>query len=73
MACSIKRNLRIVGHTFTPFDDNDWEIFAGAAEGSYICYLEDDTTLIWDPAAEQLSEMTYDESGNCVQRDYLRT
>ncbi len=65
-------NITLLGHTFAPFDDNDWETFAGAEEGSYICYVGDDkTVLIWNPATKLLSEMDYsDESWICSQRDW---
>ncbi len=32
---------KILGHEFKPFDDNDWECFAGSEKGSLICCLGD--------------------------------
>jgi hypothetical protein len=50
--------ITLLGHTFRPLNDNDWESYAGAEEGSLISYLDDEkTVLMWDPAGKRLSEI----------------
>lgn len=43
---------RVLGHTFRPFDKQDWYAFAGADPGSLICYTGDegDPVLILSPS-----------------------
>src|SRR4051812_785040 len=46
------------GHEFKPMTDSDWDCFAGADEGSLICYVGDErTVLIFSPASMTIVEM----------------
>lgn len=49
--------MRKLGHTFVPFKENDWYGFAGAAEGSMICYTEDCVLVLSpDGTVEEISD-----------------
>jgi hypothetical protein len=40
----------VLGYDFRPFEEADWDGFAGADEGSFIHYCDDQkTVLIWSP------------------------
>ena len=58
--------MRILGHEFRQMTSEDYDGFAGADEGSWICELED-TVLIWSPGSGTLAEI-YDEGER--QRDW---
>lgn len=56
-------NVKIVlGHKFRPFYQLDWQGYAGADEGSYICYIEPDVTLILSPNGS-IQEHVHDGNG----------
>ena len=64
--------FKILGQTFRPMNRMDWDTFAGAAEGSLICFCEDETTvLLYYPAIGTVSEVTQKEDGDSVQRDWF--
>lgn len=48
--------IYLLGHEFHPFNDHDWEGYAGADEGSFIAYGEG-AALIWSPRANTLFEI----------------
>lgn len=53
---------KLMGLVFSPMTDNDWDAFAGANEGSLICYCDDEeTVLIYDPNEETITEMLFNE------------
>jgi hypothetical protein len=51
----------LLGYRFEPMDDNDWQTFAGADEGTLICYLDNGTALLLSPDGE-LNEVRPDGS-----------
>lgn len=59
--------MKIFGHEFVPMSQSDWDAFAGADDGSLICYPSDGTVLIYSPHAKDLSEI-YEDNGATVQR-----
>lgn|ERR1044072_2786303 len=55
----VAKEIRRFGHTFKPMSGNDWDGFAGADEGSFICYT-DDAVLILSPDEKNLSVFNQD-------------
>lgn len=45
------KEIKLFGLTFKPMDEDDYIGLAGAAEGSYVCYGEDDIH-IYTPSNE---------------------
>lgn len=37
---------KALGHKFNPMSEGDWDAFAGADEGTLICYLDEITLLL---------------------------
>lgn len=40
------QEIKLFGLTFKPMEENDYIGLAGADEGSFICYAEDDTYVL---------------------------
>lgn len=55
----------VFGLKFVPMDDFDWDTFAGAEEGTLICYVGE-TVLLYDPAAQTITESLPDGSGERI-------
>jgi hypothetical protein len=63
---------KVLGHTFKPFDQSDWDCFAGAEKGSSICYCNDGTVLILSPDGGTVSEITDPVQNPVSQSDWTR-
>lgn len=53
-----------LGHEFVRMGSDDYETFAGADEGSWICYATDEVTLVIDDAGTMMSEIITDVTGS---------
>lgn len=60
------------GYEFKPMDERDWECFAGADEGTLICYPTKNLTLLLAPSGT-LSELITTDDGDCTQTDWTPT
>jgi len=62
--------MTILGHVFKPMTKQDWYAFAGADEGSMICYPIDTVTLIYSPKTGIVTEITPDPDGERVEFEW---
>ena len=61
----------VLGHDFKPFTELDWDCFAGAEEGSYICHCADEKTILILSPDGSISEIVWnDDTENASQVDY---
>ena len=66
--CRSKAKAWFFGLPFRPMDQVDRDGFAGASEGSLICFPDDLLILIYDPVEQTMSEINVEQTHGWSER-----
>ena len=63
----------ILGHKFVPMSEDDWEGFAGAEEGTLICWAPDEQTCLLLAPDGSIHETVFDDKGRAAAYEWKAT